>query len=70
MAFLGWYKDKNSNGVHIAMEYIKHGDLSWWLQDGEVVDEATTREITIQVLTGLEVLHSRHICHRDLKPQV
>lgn len=69
VAFLGWYKDKNSNGVHIAMEYIKHGDLSWWLQDGEVVDEATTREITIQVLTGLEVLHSRHICHRDLKPQ-
>lgn len=67
--FLGWYTDKSLNGIYIAMEYIKEGDLSWWLQDGQTIDEATTHEITKQVLQGLSVLHERHICHRDLKPQ-
>lgn len=52
------------------MEYIAHGDLYQYMTNntGKVKKEA--KVIATQILAGLVVLHTREICHRDLKPQV
>lgn len=50
------------------MEYIEHGDLSGYIKNPKAKSDA--KEITRQILEGLEVLHEKGICHRDLKPQV
>lgn len=50
------------------MEYIEYGDLSEYIKDGRAKPDA--KKITRQILEGLEVLHEKGICHRDLKPQV
>lgn len=65
--FLGWFEDPHA--IHIAMEYIEHGDLGQYMKDG-VKAKTEAKEITSQILEGLAVLHEREICHRDLKPQV
>ncbi|KAI5843084.1 kinase-like domain-containing protein, partial [Morchella snyderi] len=65
--FLGWYDDKNY--IYIAMEFIKDGDLSHYIQNYQSEVKGHAKEITKQLLTGLEVLHSLDICHRDLKPK-
>lgn len=67
MSFFGWYENKYC--VFIAMEYIEHGDLSRYLRTSPDA-RLNAREITKQLLEGLEVLHEKKICHRDLKPQV
>lgn len=51
------------------MEYVPHGDLAQYIQTTPNALRES-REVTKQLLMGLSVLHSRHICHRDLKPQV
>lgn len=56
--------------MHIAMEYIEHGDLGKYIADYPVKARSETKEIASQILEGLVVLHEREICHRDLKPQV
>lgn len=63
--FYGWYEDRDRDLVFLAMEYMKYGDLSKYLNT-----PLDAREITRQLLDGLIVLHERQICHRDIKPQV
>lgn len=65
--FLGWYE--NAECVFIAIEYIKHGDLSQYLTKPRS-SAANARVITIQLLEGLAILHELKICHRDVKPKV
>lgn len=68
MKFLGWYE--NSDYIFLAMEYIEHGDLqNYMLKDPEEA-KLDAKEITKQILRGLEILHKKEICHRDLKPPV
>lgn len=52
------------------MEYIEHGDLAQYIDKHHPQAVAEVKEITKQILNGLVVMHSRGICHRDLKPQV
>lgn len=52
------------------MEYISHGDLGQYLKEYSVKARSEAKVISTQILEGLEVLHRREICHRDLKPQV
>lgn len=66
--FLGWYKD--SDFIFVAMEYVKHGSLSDYLDLKKSNDLSNSKEIIRQILEGLVVLHERKICHRDLKPDV
>ncbi|KAL0630970.1 hypothetical protein Q9L58_010180 [Maublancomyces gigas] len=51
------------------MEYIEHGDLSQYIRNYPAKAKAEAKAIILQILEGLEVLHERGICHRDLKPQ-
>lgn len=58
------------NSIHIAREYIAHGDLYQYMTSNVEKVKKEAKVITPQILAGLVVLHQREICHRDLKPQV
>ena len=67
--FLGWFEDHDS--VYLAMEYVPHGDLEDNIPPkGEPINELEIREITSQILSGLEIMHKEGFAHRDLKPKV
>lgn len=68
MKLFGWFEDPRGT-VFLAMEYVPHGDLAAYIKTTPN-EQREAREVTRQLLTGLAMLHSRHICHRDLKPQV
>lgn len=50
------------------MEYIPLGDLQKYMVQPLAEDEAQL--ITLQLLEGLDFMHSHGFAHRDLKPQV
>ena len=63
--FLGWFEDINI--VYLAMEYFPYGDLE---KNAANIDETGVREITLDLLEGLRIIHAEGFVHRDLKPQV
>jgi serine/threonine protein kinase len=67
--FLGWFEDLES--VYLAMEYLPLGDLEDnVLAAGGSIKEAEAREIAVQILEGLRIMHLENFAHRDLKPKV
>ena len=50
------------------MEYLEEGDLTKHI--GTPLPQETVRNISKQILEGLEVIHRHGIAHRDLKPVV
>ena len=76
VAFLGWFQ--NENAMYLAMEYVPLGDLETNLQEleksrnsgGGVLPEDEAKDITLQVLEGVKIMHAEGFAHRDLKPQV
>jgi serine/threonine protein kinase len=60
--------DEYDGQIVIVSEYAPDGSLEQWLrQNGKMPFEKAV-QTTIQILDGLEFLHSRNIIHRDLKP--
>jgi eukaryotic-like serine/threonine-protein kinase len=57
----------NDESIYIAMEYLPKGSLEDEAE-GAYVDLTRARRLVIDVLRGLEHLHSNGILHRDLKP--
>jgi serine/threonine protein kinase len=67
--FFGWFEDLDS--VYLAMEYIPMGDLEEnALACGGTIKEAEAKEIAVQILEGLKIMHLENFVHRDLKPKV
>ena len=66
MEFLGWFEDPET--LYIAMEYLEEGDLTKHI--GTPLPQETVRNISKQILEGLQVMHQQGIAHRDLKPAV
>lgn len=57
--------------MFLAMEYIPLGDLETNVKaHSGKLSEVEARDITEQILVGLEIMHAEHFAHRDLKPQV
>ncbi|KAG0640822.1 kinase-like domain-containing protein [Tuber brumale] len=62
--FLGWFEEPTS--LYIAMEYLEQGDLTKHI--GKPLPQETVRNISAQILEGLEAMHHQKMAHRDLKP--
>ncbi|KAI3320714.1 kinase-like domain-containing protein [Xylariaceae sp. AK1471] len=63
--FLGWFED--SVDLYIAMEFIQHGNLQQYIDQG-VFPEPEAASVTTQVGRALQYMHQKHFVHRDLKP--
>jgi WD40 repeat protein len=62
--FFGWFED--SENLFISMEYFELGDLEKHIT--ESITEDDVKDMTIDVLNGLRIMHSENFAHRDLKP--
>ncbi|CAN5363057.1 hypothetical protein BH20ACI1_BH20ACI1_01530 [soil metagenome] len=60
--------DEYDGQIVIVSEYAPDGSLEQWLKTHGKMPIERAIETTIQILDGLEFLHSRNIIHRDLKP--
>lgn len=60
--------DEYDGQIVIVSEYAPDGSLEDWLKTHGKMSVEKAVETTIQILDGLEFLHSRSIIHRDLKP--
>lgn len=60
--------DEYDGQIVIVSEYASDGSLDEWLKRNGKMSVEKAVETTIQILDGLEFLHSRNIIHRDLKP--
>jgi serine/threonine protein kinase len=54
--------------LYIIMEFVRHGDLQAFLNQGGPMKENIVRGMAQQVLSALNYLHRSKITHRDIKP--
>lgn len=62
----GWFENPRGN----VMEYVPHGDLAEYIKATPGAQHESREVTKKQLLAGLSVMHSCHICHRDLNPRV
>ncbi|MBA3767684.1 MAG: serine/threonine protein kinase, partial [Acidobacteria bacterium] len=60
--------DEYDGQIVIVSEFAPDGSLDEWLKRYGKMSIERAIKTTIQILNGLEFLHSRNIIHRDLKP--
>lgn len=54
--------------LYIIMEFVRHGDLQAYLNQGGPLKEPMVRTMAQQILNALNYLHRSQITHRDIKP--
>jgi serine/threonine-protein kinase len=55
--------------LYLVMQYIQGEDLKHLIQRSGAIDPDRARDLTLQVLAGLQAIHTSGIIHRDIKPQ-
>ncbi|KAH6962015.1 kinase-like domain-containing protein [Ilyonectria sp. MPI-CAGE-AT-0026] len=60
----GWFQ--NDESLFITMEYLKYGDLQQYLT--KPFPEPEARQISLQIIEALYLMHGNGFAHRDLKP--
>lgn len=60
----GWFQ--NDESLFITMEYLKYGDLQQYLT--KPFPEPEARQISLQLIEALQLMHENGFAHRDLKP--
>ena len=61
--------DEGNSQLLIKMEYIKYGTLEEWMKNQKKIFEEEASTILRNILSAIEYLHSKKICHGDLKPE-
>merc|ERR1712004_287213 len=58
--------------LNLVFEYVDM-DLEWFMkqkiESGAIISDSKIRDISQQMINGVDFLHSNRVCHRDLKPQ-
>ena len=65
--YMGAEVDTQNNILNIFQEWVPGGSVSSLLKQLGPFSIAVVRSYTMQILNGLEYLHSHHIIHRDIK---
>ena len=58
---------RDDTHIHFVMEFCSGGDLFEYLMDREFLDEVESCFMIIKLISAIQHLHERNICHRDLK---
>ncbi|KAI1330177.1 serine/threonine-protein kinase [Xylariaceae sp. FL0255] len=67
LGFYGWFHD--SQRIFLVLEYAAGGELYRSLQKAGHFSERTAAKYIAQVALALSYLHSKHVMHRDMKPE-
>lgn len=59
---------QDEKNLYFLMEYADKGSIETIIKNNKSLPIETCRYLIAEIILGLEYMHSKNICHRDLKP--